>query len=148
MRRPAASPTDLPFVGESSLSMTTAASPTQVPDVVSTGEAPGTLTPEVLQGLARSFAADAGAVRMQNAVTRAGIDQVAVNRARQVSLSTTMSHRLDNWTVANQKKSGRCWLFAALNLFRFGTRGEQPAAPVLLLVGDGPVVQPVRHRRG
>ena len=27
-----------------------------------------------------------------------------------------------DWTVANQKKSGRCWLFAALNLFRFGTR--------------------------
>jgi len=102
--------------------MTTAASPAQLPGGVATGEAPGVLTPEVLQGLARSFVADAEAVRMQNAVTRAGIDQVAVNRARQVSLSTTMSHRLDNWTVANQKKSGRCWLFAALNLFRFGTR--------------------------
>lgn len=104
--------------------MTTAASPTELPGGVATGAPPEVLTPEVLQGLARSFAADAGAVRMQNAVTRAGIDQVAVNRARQVSLSTTMSHRLDNWEVANQKKSGRCWLFAALNLFRFGTRGE------------------------
>src|SRR5450756_2735250 len=61
---------------------------------------------------------------MQNAVTRTGVDQVAVNHARQVSLSTTMSHRLDNWAVANQKKSGRCWLFAALNLFRFGTRDK------------------------
>lgn len=107
--------------------MTTAASP--VPpqdaaptDAASTAKSPGILTPEALQGLAQSFMTDANAVRMQNAVTRTGIDQVAANHARQVILSPTMSHRLDNWTVANQKKSGRCWLFAALNLFRFGTR--------------------------
>jgi len=86
------------------------------------GEEPGVLTAAVLYGFADSFAADAAAVRMQNAVTRSGLDQVAVNHVRQVSLSTTMSHRLDDWSVANQKKSGRCWLFAALNLFRFGTR--------------------------
>ena len=82
------------------------------------------LTPDVLRGLAAAFTADASAVRTQNAVTRAGLELVAVNHARQVSLSTTMSHKLDDWTVANQKKSGRCWLFAALNLFRFGARAE------------------------
>lgn len=81
-----------------------------------------TLTPAVLRGLAAAFTADSTAVRMQNAVTRSGLDEVAANHARQISLSTTMSNRLDNWTVANQKKSGRCWLFAALNLFRFGAR--------------------------
>ena len=82
----------------------------------------GTLTPAVLRGLAAAFIADSTAVRMQNAVTRSGLDEVAANHARQISLSTTMSNRLDNWAVANQKKSGRCWLFAALNLFRFGAR--------------------------
>lgn len=82
----------------------------------------GALTPEVLHGLSAAFVADSSAIRMQNAVTRSGLDEVAANHARQVSLSTTMSNRLDNWTVANQKKSGRCWLFAALNLFRFGAR--------------------------
>lgn len=85
-------------------------------------ERPGALTAAVLRGLSDSFVADPAAVLMQNAVTRAGLEQVAINHARAVSLSTTMSNRLDDWTVANQKKSGRCWLFAALNLFRFGTR--------------------------
>lgn len=82
------------------------------------------LTPTTLQSLAEAFTADRVAVLMQNAVTRAGLEQVAVNHARQVGISTTVSHRLDNWTVANQKKSGRCWLFAALNLFRFETRKQ------------------------
>jgi len=104
--------------------MTTPAYPTPLHNLEPAGQGPGVITPQALQGLARSFAADPEAVRMQNAVTRTGVDQVAVNHARQVSLSTTMSHRLDNWAVANQKKSGRCWLFAALNLFRFGTRDK------------------------
>lgn len=82
------------------------------------------LSATTLQALADAFTADPAAVRAQNAVTRAGLEQVAVNHARQVSLSTTVSHRLDDWEVANQKKSGRCWLFAALNLFRYGTRKE------------------------
>lgn len=86
------------------------------------GGTSGTLTGSVLRGFAESFAADPAAVRMQNAVTRSGVDEVAVNHARQVSISTSMSNRLDDWTVANQKKSGRCWLFAALNLFRCGAR--------------------------
>jgi len=32
----------------------------------------------------------------------------------------TFSHRLDDWKVTNQKASGRCWLFAGLNLLRVG----------------------------
>ncbi len=88
------------------------------------GEGAAVLTPATLQALADGFSADPRAVLAQNAVTRAGLEQVAVNHARQVSISTTVSHRLDDWTVANQKKSGRCWLFAALNLFRFETRKQ------------------------
>ncbi len=60
-------------------------------------------------------------VRMQNAVTRVSVDEVALRHERVVSLPTSMSNRLDDWTVTDQKKSGRCWLFAALNLFRYGT---------------------------
>jgi bleomycin hydrolase len=84
----------------------------------------GALTPATLRQLADAVDGNPQTVRMQNAVTRAGLEQVAVNHARQVGLSTTVSHRLDDWAVANQKKSGRCWLFAALNLFRFDTRRQ------------------------
>ncbi len=66
------------------------------------------------------FINDPERVRMQNAVTRVGIDDVALRHDRVVSLDTTMSVRLDDWEVTNQRKSGRCWLFASLNLFRYG----------------------------
>ena len=59
---------------------------------------------------------------MQNAVVRVGIDEVALDNEVVTSMSTAVSHRLDDWKVTNQKKSGRCWLFAALNLVRSGTR--------------------------
>jgi bleomycin hydrolase len=35
-------------------------------------------------------------------------------------ITPTFSIKLDDWSVTNQKRSGRCWLFAALNLFRVG----------------------------
>jgi len=56
----------------------------------------------------------------QNAVTRNEIDAVAVNRAIVTSTDHTFSHLLDKWAVTDQKRSGRCWLFAGMNLFRVG----------------------------
>ena len=35
-----------------------------------------------------------------------------------------MSHQLDDWSVTNQKQSGRCWMFAGLNLLRVGAAKE------------------------
>src|SRR5215213_10116519 len=60
--------------------------------------------------------------RMQNAVVRVGIGEVALDNDVVTSMSHSVSHRLDDWKVTDQKSSGRCWLFAALNLLRSGTR--------------------------
>lgn len=79
------------------------------------------LTEDRIATYRADFAASAELIRMQNAVTRSGIDDTALNHERVLSLSRSVSNRLDDWTVTNQQKSGRCWLFAALNLFRFGT---------------------------
>ncbi len=54
----------------------------------------------------------------QNAVTSTGLEDVALDRSVVTSISTSMSHHLDDWEVTDQKKSGRCWLFAGLNLLR------------------------------
>lgn len=83
---------------------------------------PVPLTLDEVQTWHDRFDADAHLVRSQNAVTCTPLDDVAMNRSRVVALRTSMSHRLDDWTVANQKKSGRCWLFAALNLMRVGAK--------------------------
>jgi len=56
----------------------------------------------------------------QNAVAQTSIDEVALDREVVVGTDTTVSNLLDDWSVTDQKKSGRCWLFAGLNLLRVG----------------------------
>jgi bleomycin hydrolase len=55
---------------------------------------------------------------VQNAVTQITVDDIALNRRVITETDHTFSHLLDDWTVTNQKSSGRCWSFAGLNLFR------------------------------
>ncbi|WP_051224929.1 aminopeptidase C [Pseudoclavibacter soli] len=80
------------------------------------------LTKDQLTAWRQAFLADPTAVRAQNAVTKVSIDDVALNRQRLIDTPRSMSHRLDDWEAANQGNSGRCWLFAALNLLRSDAR--------------------------
>ncbi len=70
--------------------------------------------------LRASFEKDAYNERMQNAVTQTTINDIALRRSVVTATAHTFSVRLDDWGVTNQKSSGRCWLFAALNLLRVG----------------------------
>jgi len=78
------------------------------------------LTIERLAALDEGFRTDPIARLVQNAVTQTSADDVALNREVVSGTDTTFSTRLDDWKVTNQKKSGRCWMFAALNLLRVG----------------------------
>jgi bleomycin hydrolase len=78
------------------------------------------LTPDDLARLRTDFAANPAYRLAQNAVTSTSIDQVALDRQTAIGIDHSMSHLLDDWKVTNQKKSGRCWLFAGLNLLRPG----------------------------
>jgi bleomycin hydrolase len=82
------------------------------------------LTTPDLDRLRKEFSADATAKLLQNALTAAELKDVALDREVLTSIDTTMSHRLDDWSATNQKQSGRCWLFAGLNLLRAGTAKE------------------------
>jgi bleomycin hydrolase len=97
-------------------------SPTMPQPVVEPGapDTAGALTPEKLQSLAAGFGSRPAHRLAQNAVTQNTINDVALNRAVVTGTDHTFSHLLDDWTVTNQKKSGRCWLFAGLNLLRVG----------------------------
>ena len=66
----------------------------------------------------QQFAQHPTAQLMQNAVTQNGVDNVALNRQIITSTDHSFSHVLDDWGVTNQKRSGRCWMFAGLNVFR------------------------------
>ena len=67
-----------------------------------------------------SFEADPSARIAQNAVTSTDINDVALNRSIVTETDFSFSTLLDDWEVTNQKQSGRCWMFAALNLMRVG----------------------------
>ena len=78
------------------------------------------LTTDDLARLRKEFAADPTAKLLQNALTTAELKDVALDHDVVMATDTVMSHQLDDWKATNQKQSGRCWLFAGLNLFRVG----------------------------
>ncbi len=80
----------------------------------------GTLTTADLELLRKDFSANPTYRLAQNAVTRVTVDDVAINREIVSSVDHSLSTTLDDWKVTNQERSGRCWLFAGLNLLRVG----------------------------
>src|SRR6201996_881929 len=84
----------------------------------------GTVTAAELERLHKDFAANPIYRLGQNAVTRVTVDDVAINREIVASIDHSLSTTLDDWKVTNQERSGRCWLFAGLNLLRVGVMRE------------------------
>jgi bleomycin hydrolase len=80
----------------------------------------GTLSAQDTELLRKEFSASPGYRLAQNAVTRVTVDDVAINREIINATDHSLSVLLDDWKVTNQKRSGRCWLFAGLNLLRVG----------------------------
>ncbi len=78
------------------------------------------LTSDDLARLRKEFTADPTSKLLQNALTSAPLTEVALDRDVVMATDTSMSHQLDDWKATDQQKSGRCWLFAGLNLFRVG----------------------------
>ena len=84
----------------------------------------GTLTQDQVESFEKEFAAKPGNRLMQNAVTQTPVDDIALDRGVLTAIDRSVSHHLDDWKVTNQQQSGRCWLFAGLNLLRVGAARE------------------------
>jgi bleomycin hydrolase len=80
----------------------------------------GILAAAELERLRKDFSANPAYRLAQNAVTRVTVDDVAINREIVNGIDHSQSTTLDDWKVTNQERSGRCWLFAGLNLLRVG----------------------------
>jgi bleomycin hydrolase len=80
----------------------------------------GTLAAADLEQLRKDFSANPIYRLAQNAVTRVTVDDVAINRELVNTIDHSQSTTLDDWKATDQEKSGRCWLFAGLNLLRVG----------------------------
>src|SRR6202522_2233315 len=84
----------------------------------------GTIAAGELERRRKDVTANPACRRAQNAVTRVTVDDVAINREIVASIDHSLSTTLDDWKVTNQERSGRCWLFAGLNLLRVGVMRE------------------------
>lgn len=82
------------------------------------------LTSDQLEAFEKEFAARPANRLMQNAVTQTPVDDVALDRRILTGIDHSVSHHLDDWKATNQKQSGRCWMFAGLNLLRVGAARE------------------------
>ena len=80
------------------------------------------LTGEMAAQFLRDFKANPSNRVAQNAVTQVGVDDITLNRDVVTQTHHTFSIQLDDWSVTNQKRSGRCWMFAGLNLLRVGAK--------------------------
>ena len=82
----------------------------------------GALTAEQLADFHAKVRDNASLRLMQNVVTQHDVNDVALNRNVVTEAAHNFSNVLDDWKVTNQARSGRCWMFAGLNLFRSETK--------------------------
>lgn len=78
----------------------------------------GPLCPEDLEQMRRDFQANPIFRVAMNAVCKTPINQVALNRHVVTRTNHTFSHMVKTGAATSQERSGRCWLFAALNTMR------------------------------
>ena len=80
------------------------------------------LTKEAIAKMSQSYSKAKTQHVAENAVTKNGILAASENSQVAKDLSTpafAFSIDVDSQAVANQKQSGRCWMFACLNFCRF-----------------------------
>ena len=78
------------------------------------------VTDAQIEEFRKSFDSDPSATIAQNAVSNADLSTLALRRDLVQNMDFSFSTKLDDWSATNQRRSGRCWLFATLNLFRVG----------------------------
>lgn len=77
-----------------------------------------TLEPKTIEKFRQSFAKDTKNLVVQRAVVKNGINDSAVNNEVLRTVRHCFSHVVDAGDITNQKQSGRCWMFAGLNVLR------------------------------
>ena len=86
--------------------------------VICQAQAINPLTMREIQDLSQRFMADAGTIARQNALANNSIQSLAIDRATRSKQQHLFSHKLEVEGISNQKSTGRCWLFAGLNILR------------------------------
>lgn len=78
----------------------------------------GKLSSEMIEEIRSSLDMDNHTRAMYNAITNNDINKLALNRDMIREHNKVFSHKIKAKGISNQKSSGRCWLFAGLNIMR------------------------------
>jgi bleomycin hydrolase len=78
----------------------------------------GALTTGLIEQVRTSFEMDVHTKAMYNAITNNDIKSLALNRDILHNHNEVFSNKIKAKGVTNQKSTGRCWLFAGLNIMR------------------------------
>lgn len=81
------------------------------------------LDPAQVSALGAELDRDPAFRMARNAATATNVETVTLDRDVLSTTDSSTSVKLDSWSVTDQKKSGRCWIFAGLNALRGGTGG-------------------------
>ncbi len=78
----------------------------------------GKLDPALTKSLQQSLKMDTATRALLNALTANNAQNLALNRSIVQNYNDVFNHKLDAKGITDQKRSGRCWLFASLNILR------------------------------
>ena len=77
-----------------------------------------TITKEMLKKFEKDFKQNPQRELLKNAIIQNGIANVAINHKSKIKMQYTFSEEIETGKITHQKNSGRCWLFAGLNVLR------------------------------
>lgn len=77
------------------------------------------LTSETTKAAREAVASDPCARIARNAVTSSGVRKAARDPEAAAQATTTFDIQLEQGDTTDQKRSGRCWMFASLNIMRY-----------------------------
>lgn len=78
----------------------------------------GSLSPELVTKIRDGFQLDAHARAMRNVLSSTDIKDIAENREILADHNDKFSHKIKTKGISNQKRSGRCWMFAGFNTIK------------------------------
>jgi bleomycin hydrolase len=78
----------------------------------------GGITPQALAEMEKACPVDAHFKAVQHALAQEDSQKLAVSWEKELAVDAHFSNTLDDQPITDQKSSGRCWMFSALNVFR------------------------------
>lgn len=78
----------------------------------------GGISPEMLKNIRQSYQETASDKAIRNAIGNNDLKKLALNQDNLKAMDTNFSNKVESKGIADQKSSGRCWLFTGLNVMR------------------------------